>query len=87
MGDVYYYTALPRGGEGRGVEREREAKHSLSSFPPAYTEATRGGGELCLRRGGGGGVFAQKRGFELRGNKRRASKGPGFTGPCTEKWK
>lgn len=24
MGDVYYYTALPRGGEGRGVERKRQ---------------------------------------------------------------
>lgn len=29
MGDIYYYTALPRGGEGeRGGARE--AKHSLS---------------------------------------------------------
>lgn len=24
MGDVYYYTALPRGGEGRGVERKKQ---------------------------------------------------------------
>lgn len=24
MGDVYYYTALPQGGEGRGVGRERQ---------------------------------------------------------------
>lgn len=24
MGDVYYYTALPRGDEGRGAERKRQ---------------------------------------------------------------
>lgn len=42
MGDVYYYTALPRGGEGRGGERggDREGKHSLSPSS-ACTGATK----------------------------------------------
>lgn len=36
MGDVYYYTALPQGGEGRGVGRE--AKHSLSPSSSLATQ-------------------------------------------------
>ena len=41
MGDVYYYTALPQGGEGRGVGR----KGKTFPFPFLFlgdTEATPG---------------------------------------------
>lgn len=50
MGDVYYYIALPQGGEGRGVEKERQN----IPFPLPLL----GGGGLCLAassRGGGWG--------------------------------
>lgn len=41
MVDVYYYTALPQGGEGRGVGRERKTFPFPFLFF-AYTEATQG---------------------------------------------
>lgn len=61
-GDVYYYTALPQGGEGRERERggEREAKHSLfpsSSVP--IQKPHRGWRALSRgRRGGRGKLFS-----------------------------
>lgn len=42
MGDVYYYTALPQGGEGRGVGRERGKTFPFPFLFFAYTEATQG---------------------------------------------
>lgn len=57
MGDVYYYTALPQGGEGRGVGRERQNIPFSLPLLCLYRSHT-GGGELCLSAGspaGGGG--------------------------------
>lgn len=84
-GRLLLHSAAPGRRRKRGGKRERQnIPFPLSLLP---IQKPHGGGELCLRRRGEGGVFAQKRCFELRWNKRRASKGPGFTGPCTEKWK
>lgn len=61
-GDVYYYTALPQGGEGRERERGvgREKQNIPFSLPLLclYRSHT-GGGELCLAAAGeaGGSCF------------------------------
>lgn len=46
MGDVYYYTALPQGGEGRGVGRERQNIPFPLPLLGLYRSHT-GGEELC----------------------------------------
>lgn len=60
-GGLYYYTVLPRGGEGRGVGTERENIPFPLPLLCLYRSHT-GGGELCFfacRSGGGreGGVL------------------------------
>lgn len=53
-GDVYYYTAQPQGGEGRGVGRERQNIPFSLPLQCLYRSHT-GGGELCLTAGSRGG--------------------------------
>lgn len=52
MGDVYYYTALPGGGEGRGVGTERQnipfPLPLLRLHRSHKEEGGGGGGDLCV---------------------------------------
>lgn len=69
MGDVYYYTALPWGGEGRGVGK----KEQNIPFPLPLLWLYRshiGGGDLCLNESSHGRcVFVKKHSIYLRWNK------------------
>lgn len=52
MGDVYYYTELPQGGEGRGVGRERQ---NIPLSLPLIQKPHRGWRALSHSHGGGRG--------------------------------
>lgn len=82
MGEVYYYTALPRGGKGRAVGRKRQnIPFPLPLLLPiqkphrGWRALSQEGGGMG---GGGWGGVAQKRCLELRWNKQRVRMKPGF---------
>lgn len=79
MGDVYYYTALPRGDGGRGAERKRQNIPFPLPLLLPIQKPHRGWRALSPEEGGRGG-FTQERCIELGWNKHGARKGAGFTG-------